>query len=443
MREIIRLVAMATIFAMTTMAWLGFGGLMSARTADQQAGLYGAVADLWGVPLTQQAPVVRMTWTDKVTVEETVYDKKGKPALTKDGEVVIREVTKDVHKERIGALDSTDVAVDLGLDQRRKGLMWFSLYDVAFDGEWTWEHTGSETGWAWVKFKFPVADGVYDDFKFLVNGVEVSDKYPPEHGAISVPVKVVPGDKISFVAGYKSRGQDSFAYRPTDGDVGQLRDFSLRMKTDFSHIDFPSFTLSPSDKSRAGEGWDLDWTFNRLVTGHGMGMTMPTRIQPGPLAAHMSFSAPISLGLFMVWIYVLGLLRKIDVHPVNHLFIAASFFSFHLLFGYSADHLPVEAAFALSAVVSMVLTVSYLRLVVGPRFALFEAGGAQLLYLVGFSLAHFWEGYTGLTVTVLAIVTLFGLMQLTGRVRWDDVFSPTPLDDDDFPLGEPVMAPAK
>jgi hypothetical protein len=40
------------------------------------------------------------------------------------------------------------------------------------------------------------------------------------------------------------------------------------------------------------------------------------------------------------------------------------------------------------------------------------------VYLVGFSLAHFWEGYTGLTVTVLSIVTLFLLMQLTGRIRW-------------------------
>ena len=105
------------------------------------------------------------------------------------------------------------------------------------------------------------------------------------------------------------------------------------------------------------------------------------------------------------------------------MFIAAAFFSFHLLFGYSADHLPVEAAFALSSVVSVVLVVSYLRLVVGPRFAFVEAGLAQLLYLVGFSLAHFFEGFTGLTVTVLGILTLFALMMLTGRIRWSDVFS--------------------
>ena len=134
--------------------------------------------------------------------------------------------------------------------------------------------------------------------------------------------------------------------------------------------------------------------------------------------------APISLGLYMVWITVLGLLKRIEVHPINHMFLAAAFFSFHLLFGYVADHVPVEIAFGLAAAVSLGLTTSYLRLVVGARFALVEAGGAQLLYLVGFSLAHFWSGWTGLTVTVLGIVTLFALMQMTGRIRWARALSP-------------------
>jgi hypothetical protein len=42
---------------------------------------------------------------------------------------------------------------------------------------------------------------------------------------------------------------------------------------------------------------------------------------------------------------------------------------------------------------------------------------------VGFSLAHFYEGYTGLSITVLVILTLFLLMQLTGRLSWSQVFA--------------------
>jgi inner membrane protein involved in colicin E2 resistance len=125
----------------------------------------------------------------------------------------------------------------------------------------------------------------------------------------------------------------------------------------------------------------------------------------------------------MAWVSILGLLRGVEIHPVNHAFVAAAFFSFHLLFGYTADHLPVEWAFVLSSAVSVLLTVSYLRLVAGPRFAVVQAGGAQLLYQVGFSAAHFVDGMTGLTLTVLLVGTLFLLMQMTGHIRWSEVFS--------------------
>jgi inner membrane protein involved in colicin E2 resistance len=150
-----------------------------------------------------------------------------------------------------------------------------------------------------------------------------------------------------------------------------------------------------------------------------MGMVMSECIQPGPLVAKLSFLVSILLGLFMVWLIVIGIVKGIKIYWVNYFFIAVSFFSFHLLFGYSADHIPVEWAFAVSAAVSMALVASYLRLVVGPRFALMEAGVAQFVYLVVFALAHFLDGYTGLSLTVLGIGTLAAVMQLTAKVNWD------------------------
>ena len=121
--------------------------------------------------------------------------------------------------------------------------------------------------------------------------------------------------------------------------------------------------------------------------------------------------------------YVITLLRRIEIHPINFLFVAAAFFSFNLLFSYTADRLPVELGFLLSSAVSVGLVASYLRLVVGSRFAFLEAGVAQLVYQVGFSLAHFYDGYTGLSITVLVVLTLFLLMQLTGRLSWSAVFA--------------------
>ena len=51
-----------------------------------------------------------------------------------------------------------------------------------------------------------------------------------------------------------------------------------------------------------------------------------------------------------------------------------------------------------------------------------QALAAQLVYLVAFSYAFFFEGLTGLAVTIGAVLTLLVLMQMTARVRWAEVF---------------------
>ena len=107
---------------------------------------------------------------------------------------------------------------------------------------------------------------------------------------------------------------------------------------------------------------------------------------------------------------------------MHYFFLSASFFSFHLLFAYLVDHLLLELSFLVAAAVSMALVISYLWRAVGWRFAVIQAGIAQLLFLILFSYAFFFEGYTGLIVTVGAIVTLAVLMQLTARVDWPEVF---------------------
>ena len=108
---------------------------------------------------------------------------------------------------------------------------------------------------------------------------------------------------------------------------------------------------------------------------------------------------------------------------MNYFFLSAAFFAFHLLLAYLVDHVNIHAAFLIASATSIALVVSYLRLVGGARFAFLQAGVAQLVFLVLFSYAFFFEGYTGLTVTVGSVLTLFVLMQATARVDWSDLFA--------------------
>jgi len=149
---------------------------------------------------------------------------------------------------------------------------------------------------------------------------------------------------------------------------------------------------------------------------------LPQRLNPGPLASKMSYFAPVSLFFFFTVLVVLGAVQGNHLHPMHYFFLGATFFSFHLLFAYLVDHVLLELAFVIAAVVSLALVISYLWRVAGRTFALREAGLSQFFFLILFSYAFFFEGYTGLVITLGSVITLAILMQVTAGVDWDEVF---------------------
>jgi hypothetical protein len=52
-----------------------------------------------------------------------------------------------------------------------------------------------------------------------------------------------------------------------------------------------------------------------------------------------------------------------------------------------------------------------------------------------FSYAFFLKGFTGLAITIGSVLTLFVVMQITGRIRWAEKFSVKP-------AATPVNSPA-
>lgn len=406
-----RVIGIGVIWCVAAVGWMVLGNVTEHRTREMGTKLQEGVESLWGNPQTQDAPALTFEWVVENNVQRTE---------TQNGVAV--QVSELVRETKLQPMlpDQSRIDVDLSSDLRRKGLMWYSLYDVAFGARYAYKHVEPIAGTLSVRFAFPDRRAIYDGFRFLVNGRDFAGAVDASDGSITAQIPVATGESVDIQLGYKSRGLASWVYAPTRS-VARLRDFELNLRTHFKDIDFPAQTLSPSTRAATADGWELQWRFAQIVSGFGIGMVTPTRIQPGELASALAFSAPVSLFFYFLVIFVLATLRKIDIHPINYFFIAGAFYAFHLLFAYTVDHLTIEAAFLLCSCVSVALVASYLRLVVTARFALREAALAQIIYLIGFSLAHFWDGFTGLTVTILAIVTLFALMQLTGRIKWSEV----------------------
>jgi hypothetical protein len=321
-------------------------------------------------------------------------------------------------------LDGSDINVALKLEHRKKGLLWYATYKVHFDGKYLIKNDFDAERDFVFTYSFPSKEGIYDNFSLLVDGQTIKDIQPVD-GKVVYQTRLRPQQESNIVVSYGSQGMDEWWYA-FGKDVSQIRNFKLIATTDFKDIDFPENSISPTTKEKIGNGWKLNWRFASLISGIQIGVKMPQKLNPGPFASRVSFFAPVSLFLFIFLIFIITAVRKIDIHPMNYFFIAAAFFSFHLLLTYLADHIDIYPAFAISSVVSIFLVTTYMRLVVGPRLALMEVGLSQLIYLVFFSYTFFLEGYTGLTVTICCILTLFVVMQFTGRIDWNTIFSSKP-----------------
>jgi hypothetical protein len=334
----------------------------------------------------------------------------------------LKVVTEKVTQTETLPLESSRVDVRLGLEHRQKGLLWYSTYKVGFEGVYAFRNTTAQDRVTFT-LKFPAERAIYDDLVFTVDGAPVVLTNGDNAATGTAAVKA--GETATLRVAYRSQGLNDWRYN-FGGDVAQVRDFRMLMRTDFKEIDFPESTLSPSEKRETADGWELEWNYKNLVSGFQIGMAMPEKLQPGPLAGRISLFAPVSLFFFFFLMFIITTMRGIELHPMNYFFLATAFFSFHLLLAYLVDHVSIHAAFAASSVVSIFLVISYLRLVVGTRFAAREAGLAQFIYLVMFSYAFFFKGFTGLAVTIGSILTLFVVMQITGRVRWSEKFAAKP-----------------
>jgi inner membrane protein involved in colicin E2 resistance len=406
-----RIIAIAFIFVCASIAWAILGGTIFARTYDSSSSADKRVTSTWGAPQNQSPPAA--------SYRETVSRNENS---TVNGTQVVKTIQEEV--TTLLPLESSAIDVDLNLEHRQKGLLWYSTYKVAFAGIYGFRNTSDKERAVTFVLNFPTANAIYDDLIFTVDGSPVT--VSNEQNAAIGTVKLAAGQVAHLTVGYRSQGLNEWRYGFGSAEVAQVRDFSLNMKTNFKEIDFPDNTLSPSEKYATGTGWDLRWSFKNLVSGYQIAMVMPEKLQPGPLAGRISFFAPVSLFFFFFIMLIITTMRGIELHPMNYFFLAAAFFSFHLLLAYLVDHVSIHLAFAISAIASVFLVVSYLRLVIGLHFASREAAVAQFVYLVMFSYAFFLKGFTGLAITIGSVVTLFVAMQVTGRIRWADKFSLKP-----------------
>lgn len=405
-------VAVAFVWLGCTVAWVVLASTLLYRSGEMSSELTSEVDRLWGPPLQQEPPSVVYREPKKVT-EKTV---------TKDaqGQSVEQQVEREVEQTLSLPLVASDVRAKLSLEQRKKGLLWFPTYAVDFTARYEFENDTPVARTVTALVPLETGNSVYDGFRLTDSSGAVRTVTVATDGA-RFSAALSPGERLTFGVHYKARGRSAWRYALTRG-AGRVDRFRMVVATNFPNVDFPPGSLSPSKHGPTAEGWQGEWRFDSLVANAGIGIELPQKLNPGPLASRITFFAPVGLLFFLFVVSVLATAKKLSLHPMHYFFIGCAFFAFHLLFAYTVDHVEIASAFGISSFVSLALVISYARWFLGLQRALLLLALPQLLYLVLFSATFFWQGYTGLAIAVGAVLTLFVILQIVGRVRWDEAF---------------------
>lgn len=369
-------------------AWFILGFALTTRTASSSATMHREVSGVWNPPLEQKHP-------------EAWFDTPNAPG----GRAVLLP-------------SSSNITVDLKFVPKKRGLFWHPTYDVGFQADYEFTNPTRIPQTVYVAFPLPADAQGLERFEFHLGEDKSGGKFPAGSAAMATQAIVLPASgAVTLHAAYLTRGTGSWIYRFTNNQ--RIAGFKLNMRTDFPDINFPVGTGSPKDDDRKhdGQGWSLAWNYPDVLAAPSIGMDMPKLLNAGPVASRIAFYAPVSLLFFVTIVMLIGALKGAPLHPMHVFFVCAGFFSFHLLFAYLVDLLPLLVSFAIATVTSLALVCGYLRAVGGnPLFKV--ALPAQLAYLVLFSLSFFFDGLTGITLTVCAVATLALLMVLTAKVDW-------------------------
>lgn len=157
-----RLAAIALIFLGTSAAWTVLGSSLVARSGEFDSRLGSEVQRLWSGPHHQIAPDAWILRPGVDTVVEETKDQEGRVLRKRVSTTVLRRVPV--------ALESTRATVDLDLEHRRKGLLWYATYAVRFQGTFTFRNPEAEARELHVRLPLPAENALFDDFVFAIDG---------------------------------------------------------------------------------------------------------------------------------------------------------------------------------------------------------------------------------------------------------------------------------
>lgn len=385
-----------------TIGWAAFGWRLHDRERQASAEA-DSVSRIWGGPVAQHHPLLSFRTANAPGADFAE-----------------------------GVLHRTAVRADLEASYRRRGLVEYPGYEVAFDGQWTFENP--QEGPIDVAFRFPLPAGSGDlmlrDLLLRVDGQLEPARTEEGTGELVWRGPMEKGQKRLFQVEYRGRGLSRFVYElgrrgsdasrvVTAGIVPSFR-MELTVKGARESVDLPVGSMSPTAMEEANGSQRLVWDLSRMLTSLDAGVAIPDPRRASQSLGHLLSHAPFFFVLF--GLAVLHAMRNVRarVRALHLLGFAAAYFLYFPLAAYLMGYMQWSLAVGLATLSIAAMGISHAQRFMGTE-VMKGVAGAELFFLAVPAAAYLLPSHTGLILVVAGLGALGLGLRVLGETaeRWD------------------------
>jgi hypothetical protein len=375
------------VFIPLLLGWLVLAERLEKRTHKAMHYQLQSVKEIWGGNLAQPMPSVR-------------YKRFG----------------SDVSTLSKGEIHASDILVNLEVDYRKKGLVYYTGYNAEFIGKYTIQNPENENIYLSFIFPYPTrqGEGVLQNVKLLVNGEEDLEDTEYQPNLTLWTGLLAPSDSLVITVQYDGRGLNQFTYgfEPSK----QINNFTMKVDVQGAkNLDYAKSTMPPTEPSQeTPQGKILKWKLDKALTQLNIGVILPDKFNIEAQLFLMMYRAPAFFFLFLV--SLLAIIRLTGEKPnlIPVAVISIAYFLFYPLFAYLVIYLGVIFAFIISFGSIGLLILNYARILYGLKIGL-TISMAYIFYLGITSVATLLPTYTGLILTIEGVILLGGIMQILSQ----------------------------
>jgi hypothetical protein len=402
-KKLLRYALIGGIGLIFSVVAVAIGLRIDSRHSESYSRSLKSVSEIWGGAVEQAPPEFSY---EGYTTEQYEDKNSGQMQFRK------RLISTDM------GFESQKLAVKIEPSVRTKGLLKFPGYMLRFTGEYEIKNLHAARKRVYFRFALPSGAGNITDIAVTVDGVAYTGDASLADG-IDWQSEMNPGEKRTFSISYSAQGTAMFSYALALRQM-QIRRLDVELSTGFADTVIPDGAMVPTRQDADGATTRVIWKGENLVTGQNIAMKFDIPGNYGKIVSKLFFYAPLAIFLFLGFLTVMTAARRIQLHPMNHLFIVTGFFIFYLLGSYLISYLHIVAAVFASLAVSTGIMAYYCFLTGKDRVLLrIVLAGAGIFQWV-FSTAFFFPEHTGFLITVASIVAFIGLMRATAGVDWED-----------------------